>query len=602
MTDHQTARRLAALDQVLILTHRRPDGDTIGCASALCLALRQLGKTAWVLPNEDAHGLFTPYLEGVLAPAGFLPQHVVAVDVASLGMLPDSAGAYKDRIDLVIDHHGSNEGYGRETCVDPSCAACGELLYRIFQAMAISFTPEIAMLLYMAIATDTGCFVYSNTTPETHRIAAALMAVGFDAQWVNRRHFRVKSLKRMQLEGRLVQEMELAQGGTLAFAYVTLALIADLQATEEDLEDISSFIGQVEGVDNAVTIRQLSPQECKISLRTGGKTLNASAVCALHGGGHPPPLDAPFGGPPPRPKQPCWPPLSRCSMANGILIIDKPAGWTSHDVVAKLRGLLRERRIGHAGTLDPMATGVLPVFVGRATRAVEFAAEREKEYLAGLRLGVVTDTQDTTGTVLETHPVCADRPQVEAVLARFRGEITQIPPMYSAIKREGKKLYELARRGQEVERQPRPITIEALDLLDQVSPTEYTLRVRCSKGTYVRTLCHDIGQALGCGGALFSLRRTQSAGFSLDQAVTMDQVSAHPAPQQLLLSVDRYFSRYPALTLRHGTAEKKLRNGNRLTLEGQDGVYRVYSRGGDFLALSRLEQGALTTIKSFFEV
>ena len=150
-------------------------------------------------------------------------------------------------------------------------------------------------------------------------------------------------------------------------------------------------------------------------------------------------------------------------MANGILIIDKPAGWTSHDVVAKLRGLLRERRIGHAGTLDPMATGVLPVFVGRATRAVEFAAEREKEYLAGLRLGVVTDTQDTTGTALETHPVCADRPQVEAVLARFRGEITQIPPMYSAIKREGKKLYELARAGKEVERPPRPVTIHALE-------------------------------------------------------------------------------------------------------------------------------------------
>ena len=289
-------------------------------------------------------------------------------------------------------------------------------------------------------------------------------------------------------------------------------------------------------------------------------------------------------------------------MANGILIIDKPAGWTSHDVVAKLRGLLRERRIGHAGTLDPMATGVLPVFVGRATRAVEFAAEREKEYLAGLRLGVVTDTQDTTGTVLETHPVCADRPQVEAVLARFRGEITQIPPMYSALKRDGKKLYELARAGKEVERAPRPVTIHALEVVEQTGPNCYTLRVRCSKGTYVRTLCHDIGQALGCGGALFSLRRTQSAGFSLDQAVTMDQVSAHPAPQQLLLSVDRYFSRYPALTLRHGTAEKKLRNGNRLTLEGQDGVYRVYSRGGDFLALSRLEQGALTTIKSFFEV
>ena len=287
---------------------------------------------------------------------------------------------------------------------------------------------------------------------------------------------------------------------------------------------------------------------------------------------------------------------------NGILLIDKPEGWTSHDIAAKLKGMLRERRIGHSGTLDPMATGLLVMFAGRATRAVEFAEAQSKRYIAGLRLGVSTDTQDTTGNILRSCEASVTREALAAAIKPFIGDIMQIPPMYSAIKREGKKLYELARRGQEVERQPRPITIEALDLLDQVSPTEYTLRVRCSKGTYVRTLCHDIGQALGCGGALFSLRRTQSAGFSLDQAVTMDQVSAHPAPQQLLLPVDRYFSRYPALTLRHGTAEKKLRNGNRLTLEGQDGVYRVYSRGGDFLALSRLEQGALTTIKSFFEV
>ena len=167
-------------------------------------------------------------------------------------------------------------------------------------------------------------------------------------------------------------------------------------------------------------------------------------------------------------------------MANGILIIDKPAGWTSHDVVAKLRGILRERRIGHAGTLDPMATGVLPVFVGRATRAVEFAAEGEKEYLAGLRLGTVTDTQDTTGTVLETHPVTGDRAALEAVLSQFRGDILQVPPMYSAIKRQGQKLYELARRGQEVARDPRPITIHALEVTGQVSPTDYLLRVAVS--------------------------------------------------------------------------------------------------------------------------
>ena len=289
-------------------------------------------------------------------------------------------------------------------------------------------------------------------------------------------------------------------------------------------------------------------------------------------------------------------------MANGILVIDKPRDWTSHDVVAKLRGILRERRIGHAGTLDPMATGVLPVFVGRATRAVEFASEREKEYIAGLRLGTVTDTQDVTGTVLETHPVTVTSFDLEAVLDRFRGEIAQIPPMYSAIKKQGKKLYELARRGVEVEREPRPITIYELELLEQVSETDFTLRVLCSKGTYVRTLCHDIGRALGCGGTLYSLRRTRSAGFGLDQAMTLEQVAETEDPASLLLPVDTCFARYPVLTLTEEEDERKVRNGNPISLDGADGVYRVYGPDGGFLALSRLEQGRLVTIKSFFEV
>lgn len=289
-------------------------------------------------------------------------------------------------------------------------------------------------------------------------------------------------------------------------------------------------------------------------------------------------------------------------MANGILIIDKPADWTSHDVVAKLRGIFRERRIGHGGTLDPMATGVLPIFVGRATRAVEFATEGEKEYLAGLRLGTVTDTQDTTGTVTATHPVTADRTDLAAVLPRFTGDILQIPPMYSAIKRQGQKLYELARRGQEVERDPRPITIHALEITDQLSPTDYRLRVVCSKGTYVRTLCHDIGQALGCGGTMFSLRRTAAAGFSLSDAVTLDQVQQAGDPASLLLPVDACFAGHPLLLLKSATAEKKVRNGTPLTVEAPDGTYRVYSREQEFLALARLQEGRLTTIKSFFEV
>ncbi len=287
-------------------------------------------------------------------------------------------------------------------------------------------------------------------------------------------------------------------------------------------------------------------------------------------------------------------------MPNGIIIIDKPAGWTSMDVCAKLRGILGERRIGHAGTLDPMATGVLPVFVGSATRAVEFAEKGDKEYLAGLRLGLVTNTQDITGEILEERPVSVTRPELTALLERFTGDILQIPPMYSAIKRNGKKLYELARKGVEVERAPRPVTIHELELLGWPDAGEdFSLRVRCSKGTYIRTLCHDIGQALGCGGCMSSLRRTMAAGFTLDQAVTLEQVQERGAAA--LMPADSLFARYPAYTLPLPRLERLCRNGNPVPVRDLgDGTYRVYGENGQFLCVSRCENGVLTSIRNFF--
>ncbi|MEG1999852.1 MAG: tRNA pseudouridine(55) synthase TruB [Evtepia sp.] len=288
-------------------------------------------------------------------------------------------------------------------------------------------------------------------------------------------------------------------------------------------------------------------------------------------------------------------------MLNGILIIDKPSDWTSHDVVAKLRHLLHEKRIGHAGTLDPMATGVLPVFIGRATRAVAFAAEREKEYFATIRLGIVTDTQDITGSVLESYPVSISKEQVEAVLGQFRGEILQIPPMYSAIKRDGKKLYELARAGKSVYREPRPITIYELELLDQLSDCDFSFRVICSKGTYIRTLCHDIGARLGCGGTLLALRRSQAAGFTLAQSVTMEQVS-NTAPNCPLLPIESYFSEYPALIAPQETIPKILNGASFQLSDTPDGTYRVFDEAGHFLMLGKAENGLLCTVKSFFEV
>ena len=286
-------------------------------------------------------------------------------------------------------------------------------------------------------------------------------------------------------------------------------------------------------------------------------------------------------------------------MASGIVIIDKPAGWTSMDVCAKLRGILKERRVGHGGTLDPMATGVLPVFVGSATRAVEFAEKSGKTYVAGLRLGLVTNTQDTTGETLEERPVTAGLRELEEVLPRFTGPIEQVPPMFSAIKIKGQKLYELARAGKEVERKPRPVTIHALEVLEQTGEADYRLLVRCSKGTYVRTLCHDIGAALGCGGCMSSLRRTEAAGFTIEQAVTIEEVQAQG--EALLLPVDRFFAQYPAFRLTEERLERLCRNGNPLPAgDAAPGTYRVYAPGGTFLCLSRWERGQLVSVKNFF--
>lgn len=285
-------------------------------------------------------------------------------------------------------------------------------------------------------------------------------------------------------------------------------------------------------------------------------------------------------------------------MADGILIIDKPQDWTSMDVCAKLRGIYKEKRVGHAGTLDPMATGVLPVFIGKATKAVSFAEDGHKEYIAGLRLGVTTNTQDTTGEVLTERAVNITAEQLRAVLPRFTGEIQQLPPMFSAIKKDGKKLYELARKGQEVERKRRAITIFELELLKQTDENTFLLRVLCSKGTYVRTLCHDIGEALGCGGCMCSLRRTMAAGFKLEECVTLEQAAEQK--EALLLPLDAYFRDHTALTL-DALQERRCRCGNPVSAPGlADGVYRLYDGEGHFLALSRAENGTLTSMKNFF--
>ena len=271
---------------------------------------------------------------------------------------------------------------------------------------------------------------------------------------------------------------------------------------------------------------------------------------------------------------------------NGIVIVDKPQEWTSQDVTARLRRVFNTRRIGHGGTLDPMATGVLPVFVGRGTRGVEFFEHAEKAYEATLLLGRTTDTEDVFGNTLTEQQVCLTEEEFLAVLPRFRGKILQVPPMYSALKVNGQKLCDLARKGQEVERKPREIEI---------------FELTCLEFTGIRTLCKDIGEALGCGGCMQALRRVQAGEYTIDQAVPLQELLETDDPGKYLCSVDSMFRAYPAVTLT-ANQEKRCRHGNQFSIALEAGTYRCYSGCGDFLMLAKVEEGIMTTIKSFFEV
>ncbi len=287
---------------------------------------------------------------------------------------------------------------------------------------------------------------------------------------------------------------------------------------------------------------------------------------------------------------------------DGIINVYKEKGYTSHDVVAKLRGILHQRKIGHTGTLDPDATGVLPVCLGKATKVCELLTDKKKTYLAVVRLGVQTDTQDLTGTILEEKKVQVTEEQIRETVASFLGDYEQIPPMYSAVKVNGKRLYELARQGKEVERKARRVHIYTCDIRDiTLADNEFSMEVTCSKGTYIRTLCQDIGEKLGCGAAMASLVRTQVDRFQIEDALTLERIEALQKEKELepfILPVDQLFEAYGKIVVAD-KAVSYLQNGNKVnagfcrgnipTEEGKR--VRMYDTKDRFYAIYRWDAG-----------
>lgn len=285
MTIREAADLLRQQDNILILTHLRPDGDTIGCAAGLCAALRQIGKTSYLLYNPEITENNAVYAAPYWAPEAFAPGFVVSVDIASKSLFFPAAAAYFDRIGLAIDHHPSFEGFGAAHYVDAAKAACGEIVYEICRELG-EITQAVALPLYAAVSTDTGCFVYANTTANTHRVAAALMETGIDYFAVNQRHFRTKSRKRIALEADMLSNMEFFDEGRGVFLSVPLTLMERIGANENDAEDLSTLAGMVEGVDCGAVLRELRPGVWKLSLRTGANgRVNATEACRLLGGG-----------------------------------------------------------------------------------------------------------------------------------------------------------------------------------------------------------------------------------------------------------------------------------------------------------------------------
>ena len=546
------AAALQAADDILILTHRRPDGDTAGCAGALCRGLQQIGKRAYILENPEITRRYAPLIVPYYPPEDFVPAYVVSTDIAEEKLFPDTAEPYKGKVDLVIDHHGSNDGFGKKNLIRPDAGGCAEVLYDVLTALGVKFTADIAECIYIGVSTDTGCFKFSNTTAHSHAVAAACLTAGIDGGEINRVLFETKSRPRFEMERIVFDTMEFHENGAIAVAVLWRRDIDHAGADMDDLDSIASLTRQIEGVQIGITLTEKPDGTVRVSVRTT-KEMDAAAICKkVGGGGHVRAAGASF----------------TCGMAEAKAAMLK-------------------------------ATGVLPVFVGGATKAADFAAAQDKEYVAGFTLGYCTDTQDVTGEMLQTSERYAAEYAVKQMVRRFIGPQQQVPPMYSAVKVNGQKLYDLARKGREVERPARDIIVHEIDLLDfDENAQKGTLRCKVSKGTYVRTLVNDLGEKLGTLAVLHSLERTRSGAYELAQCHTFaecEQAMAEGTMQQLLLPTDSLFTDRPAVSLTDEGAERIARGAvvfPRQTdslPETADTICRVYHQD-KFLMLGQVRE------------
>lgn len=521
---------------ISVISHINPDGDSIGSLLALGTALKRLYNTVYIFINDELPKKYT-FLPGVQDIIVYKHEEEINFDFCFVLDCGDSKRLgyseiilNKSNVVVNIDHHISNTNFGDINIIDINASSTSEIVFNLLKNNNIPIDKKIATCLYTGITTDTGNFTYDNTTSYTHRVAAELMEQAIDLTNITFHLYQNKSLNSVEFLGDMLRRLKTSFDGKLAIITITEDDLEKYNLSSSDVDGVINYARDIQGVEIAILLKETSDGFVKIGLRSKN-TIDVSKLAGkFGGGGHKKAAGATVKGSLVEVQEKIEVQIKKslgwwCIALKGILNIIKPPGMTSHDVVAIVRKKLRIKRVGHTGTLDPNAAGVLPICIGQATKISQYLLESEKKYRAEMKLGITTDTQDLYGSVINYKNVDATEEEIRNALLSFIGEYNQVPPMYSALKMQGKKLYELARQGIEVVREPRRVYIKEINIIN-IKDDTVLFDVICSKGTYIRTLCHDVGELLGCGAVMSFLLRTATSRFEISSAITLEELQA----------------------------------------------------------------------------
>ena len=576
---------LCSKQHFIITGHKNPDGDAIGSCYALALALKKMGKTPIVLLESHAEKYNIIPGQAFLhkGPTDTLETDVfICMDCAAM----DRMGVFqplfeRTGITICIDHHETNAGFADYNLINPAAAATSEMVFSIIDHLPAVFSilpdADIASAIYAGIVSDTGGFRHSTTSRETMEITCHLMEMGIDFTHIYNEMLHTHSFNGGKIFASAIASAQRSLDERIVYTHVTREMINDTGALYQDLDNIVEYLLGTRGAAVSVFMYEgKNTPEVKASFRSRGLHVGRIAQ-ELGGGGHQMAAGCTMQGD----IHALLPQvISRLQKAldaetpipaptYGVLNIYKEADYTSHDVVAIVRKALNRVKTGHTGTLDPQAEGVLPICIGPATKLADYIASANKTYVAEVILGVTTNTGDMTGEALSSHSVVYDEEKIRTAVQTFVGEQQQIPPMFSAIKIDGQKLYQLARKGKTVERKPRQVHINSIQVLSFApEKNAFTIEVICSKGTYIRSLCTDIGAYLGCGAAMGRLIRSRSGIFSLENAVKLAELNSiiqSGRLQEILIPVDTILPHPKAVV--SARALSRARNGNAIMLD-----------------------------------